>query len=1204
MTPEDMLANDLALNMPLDGMQLIEASAGTGKTFTIAGLYVRMVVERKLSVRQVLVMTFTRAATEELRQRLRKRLQLCAELADAAQADPAQPAQDASDVDRCWVLALLRRVRGQGGETAEALSRRLRMAVLEMDQAAIYTIDAFCQKVLTTWAMLLDDTVAGAQIEPSDRDLLEDFAADAWLRAAGEDDPLALQTLQSLAKDPATLAKLLSGLVSFAGAVEPMPAEKTAPAESLPDLEATRRRLFVTWREHGAAAVDLFVSRYRAGQINKNKFRQGSIEALHELAARLDRGLEPDAKQLARFALDKVQGAVNKGGEAFPDMPAFAAIQAWRDDLQTVEQILREQLPRTLQTVVAEARTWLAARKRELLRLSYNDLVEHLARGLTRGTRRTRLLKALREQYPCALIDEFQDTSPRQFSIFDTLYRDSGSLFLIGDPKQSIYAFRGGDVHAYLRAAERAREAGNAPHHLTHNYRSSPDMLVAIEAVFTATPDPFAQEGIAFEKVQWGGHVANDALAIKTASVPALTLWNVPDDLNADAKRDFLAEACAVQVATLLADGTLGAERKPVRPGNVAVLVNTNNEAMLMQDILRRHGVAAVCLRRESIYRSREAGELLRILDALLAPSSLRLARGALVTELMGRRLSDLARMDEDPQAWRTALDELSQLHERWFARGLLAMLEHLAERHAPRLLALADGERRLGNLLQLGESLQSDARHLAGERALRDLLARRIRDADENNEEEQLRLESDAERVPIVTLHRSKGLEYDVVMLPFAAMTEVKAPSAGHLALYHHDDGTAARRLLLYKSDERKPRDAPPDAQAEAGICDRAKAEILAEKVRCLYVGMTRARHACWMSTGKNAVLAHVFGDDGSGTTLARGHEGLIASMIPAPDEAAPRPAPAPDRDILVRRFGRTLRRDWWVHSFSQLADGEHDSVGALPGAGDEPAADGEEVPVEDDAQVTGWPRGARYGNAVHAVLEKTDMATWLDADGCPPGERSLLERELRGAGYAGEEQARALAGTVRLVAAAVSTPIVGDLRLADLKDADRRAEMAFHFGIDGAAPADIVALLHEHGYQRQRRDFARVRGQLRGMMTGIIDLVFRHQGQWWIVDYKTNYLGPRREDYAPARLTAAVAASDYDLQYLIYTVALHRWLRQSLGEAYDYARDIGGVRYLFLRGMDPADPSGHGIHADRPAAALIEALDDLLRAPVREVP
>lgn len=1197
---DDLAATDLALNMPISGVQLIEASAGTGKTFTIAGLYVRLVVERKLSARQVLVMTFTRAATEELRQRLRKRLQLCAQWAGSPLADLEKSATEESDVDKRWVLALLQRVQRQGDELPEELARRLRLAVLEMDQAAIYTIDAFCQRVLTSWAMLLDDATQGARIHPSDRDLLEDFAADAWLRAADDDDPLVLQTLQVLGNTPEDLAKLLLALVAFDGVIEPEASPSPDHATDLPDPDAARQAMLDVWREHGHAAVALFEERYEAGHLHGGRYRKGSNQALRELALTLGNGMELGAESLSRFTLSRLQGAVKNGFDPFPRHPAFAAIDDWLDARRAVEQAHRRQVPYVLARIVWEARDWLARRKRELLRMSYDDLVERLADGLMHGSRRKSLAEALREQYPCALIDEFQDTSPRQFSIFDTLYRDAGGLFLIGDPKQAIYGFRGGDVHAYLRAAKRAADSGHAVHHLDRNYRSSADMLTAIEAMFTATGKPFMEHGIDFEAVQWGGGTANGALRIEGDPVPALTLWRVPADKkrSADSLRQYLADVCASTVVRLLDGGRMGAENRPVKPASIAVLVGKNAEAMLVQDTLRRRGVAAVCLRRESIYDSREANELLCLLDALLTPSSLRLARGALATELMGRRLSDLAGMDDDPEVWRAAMGELEQLHDRWFDRGLLAMLEHLAECHAPRLLALSDGERRLGNLLQLGEALQSDAGHLAGERALRDLLGERIRNADAYNEEEQLRLESDAERVQIVTMHRSKGLEYDVVMLPFAVLMGARTPRKGELIKYHHDD-TATSRLLLYGKDERTGESVAPVAHAEADACERASDEALAEQVRCLYVGLTRARHACWVSTGMGAVLKHLLPDDGSGEAVAARHAGIIACGEPVADDRALAPETVRQRDVAARRFERAVTRDWWVHSFSQLAASEHDSFGAAPGADDEPSAVDSDISAEVPAQVPSWPRGARYGNAVHAVLEQTHMAVWKDANGCPPGEHFLLERELRAAGYDDDEHALALINTVHLVKAALCTPVVPGLCLADLDPADRCAEMAFHFGIDGAAPDDIVTLLHQHGYQLHRNDFSRVHGRLRGMMTGIIDLVFRHGGQWWVVDYKTNHLGPQREDYAVERLPTAIAVHDYDLQYLIYTVALHRWLRLSLGDAYDYERDVGGIRYLFLRGMDPASGSGHGIYADKPSRSLIEALDELLRAP-----
>jgi exodeoxyribonuclease V beta subunit len=297
-------------------------------------------------------------------------------------------------------------------------------------------------------------------------------------------------------------------------------------------------------------------------------------------------------------------------------------------------------------------------------------------------------------------------------------------------------------------------------------------------------------------------------------------------------------------------------------------------------------------------------------------------------------------------------------------------------------------------------------------------------------------------------------------------------------------------------------------------------------------------------------------------------------------------------------------LERDWWLHSFSRLAEGgRHEAPDAPGAAADEALAPEPPTTTRPVApEVPGWPRGARYGNAVHAILEGADFAAWRDADAdAPPAdERALLERELRAAGYGGDEEfGIAQAATAQLVAAALNAPILPGLRLADVAPTARRAELEFHFGIAGADPARLLGLLHAHGYQLQRRDFARLRGSLRGLMNGIVDLVFVHEGRWWIVDYKTNHLGPAWDDYAPAQLPAAMAVHDYDLQFLIYTVALHRWLRQVRGDAYDYARDVGGVRYLFLRGMRAPGRPDNGVFADRPPAALVEALDDLLHAP-----
>jgi exodeoxyribonuclease V beta subunit len=1183
----NLAANDRALSLPLGGMQLIEASAGTGKTYTIAGLYARLIIERRLPVRKVLVMTFTKAATEELRQRLRERLAVCARLAATPAADPDAPEPDGADDEKSWALALLRRASRDNDEPRAAIAERLRLAVTGMDEAAIFTIHAFCQRVLDAHAALLDGAVAGAELVPSDRDLLEDFAADFWLRVAGEGDADQLAALEQLASTPEVLAGMLLGLIAFDGGVEPTACEVPNAA----DEEAAWQVLLSAWQTDGEAAVTSFEEWFAAGYLHAGRYRKGSDAKLHQLAAMLVAGQRPASDDLARFRQSKLIDAAKKGCPAFPHHDAFMAIDRWLAANEATDARRRAMQPALLQQAVAEARTWLAARKHDLARVSYDDLIVRLATGLTGAAGRSeRLATALRAQYPCALVDEFQDTDPRQFAILDTLYRSHGSLCMIGDPKQAIYGFRGGDVHAYLCAAKSA----DGHHHLDRNFRSSAGMLRAVEALFSVTDNPFIEDGIDFEHVTWGGKVAGDALRMDGQTLTPLTLWQPPRDGDgklflADDWRDVAAAACATTIVRLLCQATLDGE--PVKPARVAVLTNTNAEAALVQDVLHAHGVPAVCLRQESIYATREAAELLRLLDALLVPQSMPRARAALATEWLGRTLSDLARMDADEAFWREALDELADLNERWFSRGIQAMLERLAEHHAPRLLALPDGDRRLSNLLQLAEVLQADSHRLIGERGLRDALAQHIRNADHRNEAEQLRLENDAECVQIVTLHRSKGLEYDVVLMPFVGLMKIKTASKGKLATFHRDDA-AVKRLIRSDSKARE--------ETDAEACAAARREALAEDVRKLYVGVTRARYACWVGCGGGSALGHLLRNSIDGEALAADHPDVIACQPLPADDAEPLPATSVTKKASARTFTRDLPRDWWVHSFSQLAAGARDEVAVAGSAADESldtAVDTIE-PQPAGVEIPAWPRGARYGNAVHAILEQADFIDWLDATDAPPNAEALLRRELSAAGYGGEEQAGAQTATAHLVAAALNVPIVDDLRLAAVDTEDRRAEMEFHFGIAGADPAALLALLHQYGYQHQHPDFARMGKRLRGLMTGIIDLVFRHDDQWWIVDYKTNYLGPRAADYQPERLPAAIAEHDYDLQYLIYGVALHRWLHQSLGTDYDYARDFGGIRYLFLRGM-AADVPGCGVFADRPPQALIESLDTLLQAP-----
>jgi exodeoxyribonuclease V beta subunit len=431
---------------------------------------------------------------------------------------------------------------------------------------------------------------------------------------------------------------------------------------------------------------------------------------------------------------------------------------------------------------------------------------------------------------------------------------------------------------------------------------------------------------------------------------------------------------------------------------------------------------------------------------------------------------------------------------------------------------------------------------------------------------------------VQIVTLHKSKGLEYPLVFLPFAGIGRAVKSPARH-CLVHAGDA----RVRQWKLDK------SPDWDE---ACEAFKHEQAAEDARLLYVGLTRARDALWLATGPfynadKTPLAPMLHDPAA----LRDHADIVVDATPLP----PPPAPLPPEDGMALAPPRTPQRalsgDWWVYSFTQLVRSEAgarvDAVATASerGAEDEPAL-AEPGVIPSDAAFG----GSRFGNVLHDALEHVDFAAWRDWRGgnAPLGQDAALRDALRRGGYAASEVEPGLVALQPLVGHTLTTTLPEGGRLCDLPVDARRAEMEFHFALQPTAVERLLALLHAHGVLRDRQAFG-TRRRLEGLMTGKIDLTYQYDGRWYLLDYKSN----RLPAYDRAGLEAAMAHGGYDLQALLYTLALHRWLRFRLGDAYDYARDVGGVRYLFCRGL--IDGDGAGLHAWQPPPALVHALDAL---------
>ncbi|HKN79239.1 MAG TPA: exodeoxyribonuclease V subunit beta [Lysobacter sp.] len=1181
-----VLQRDPYLDLDLHGLQLIEASAGTGKTFTLATLVTRLVIERELRVGQILAVTFTEAATQELRERLRQRLTLAAQLASGVDVgnDDAQ-------------VALTRELiaRRLAHESATALQARLQRAAHEIDLAAVFTIHGFCSRVLGEHALEAGQPFLAAELVGSDRELRDEVAADLW-RAFGAEAGDA----ELLAREwpgPTELANDLGSLLAANAVLPPPPPPAPDP---LPELQQAGALLRAAFAHHGAQLRSDLDAAILAGVLNANSYKPDLTAAVWPALQRWcasthDSG--PIHSHLDRLTPQTLALRTKKGREReTPASPLCEAVAAYLAAHQVREDWLQGHTIGLVHRLREQALARLARLKRVRRVQTFDDLIEGVASALE-GAQGDALVQRLRQQYAVALVDEFQDTDPRQWAIFRRVFAggeagpEAANLFLIGDPKQAIYRFRGGDVHTYLAAA---RDAHRAPE-LRQNFRSRPTVLRAIQTLYDRAGDTaFVDRSIRFFPVEPGGTAHDSDFLRSDAIAPALTLRELPAPdgggaWKADDSRRRAAEACVAAIHGLLSDSRRAAttiKGLAVGPGDLAVLVREHREATLMQELLARAGIPAVAAGRLSLFHSEQALEVLALLEALLHPGDDARLRGALAGVWLGVDAATLAQMDEDDRlraSWQLrALD----WRERWERHGPLALITDRCAEQAPRLLRLLDGERRLTNLMQLAEVLQEATATALGVHGLADWLRRRIAEADDRDETQQLRLESDAQRVQVMTLHKSKGLEFPLVFLPFAGVgRDRKSPQRWCEVL------SAQGRTLQLDTGR------AVDADAWTAAVAAQQREEDAEDARLLYVGMTRAQHALWLACGPlfaydRTPLARLLGDTATlpaaaGGAIVLDRDATMATALPLLAAEAVGDVPA------ARVAHRALPRDWWVYSFTQLAreDSSHAAAatGAEVGAADEP----EPLASADyDRRFS----GSRFGNVLHAALERVDFAAWRDAGGVIPiGQQAPLREALSSGGYTEADSEDGLPVLARLVADTLNVVLPEGVRLCDVPAAQRRAEMEFHFSLQSVDVHALIGTLHRHDVLRDRHAFG-LRQRLDGLMTGKIDLVYTvadgpHAGRTCLLDYKSN----RLPAYDAATLDAAMDDSEYTLQALIYTLALHRWLRFRLGADYDYDRHFGGVRYLYCRGLDPLDPAAPGVHAHVPPRALVESLDAL---------
>ncbi len=1196
------------LRFALRGRSLIEASAGTGKTFTIAALYLRLVLGHggdaafpsPLTPPQILVVTFTEAATKELRDRIRHRL---AEAAAWFQQTGSEAAGD----------DFLRELRAAyPADEWPACARVLRLAAEWMDEAAVSTIHGWCNRMLREHAFA-SGSLFSQELEADQDDLLDEALRDYWRREFYGLPEADARTVAEWWPSPAQLGAVVRKLLPHAadGAAVAPPRESLRLArESNRATLAALKAPWPAWCEELPAVIETAV---RAGHVPRGKLQQRHyvnwLGKLRQWCGGPQLQPELTGTAWSRLTPEGLQ-AIWHPGAPLPSHPAFVALR----DLRAQLAQLSDARPDVLRHAARWVAQRLAAEQDRLARMGFDDLLTRLEAAL-RGPNAERLAQTIRAQFPVALIDEFQDTDPVQYAIFRAIYGaapdDAAALVLIGDPKQAIYAFRGADIHTYLAAR---RDTAGRHATLGTNFRSSAPMVAAVNRFFALAEERSEGEGaflfrrggenpLPFYEVAAAGRA--EAWVVQGQPAAALTCWwlDPPQAPRPQAYLEAMAAGCAAEIVRLLLLGQRGEAGfvgpgglRPLQPSDIAVLVNSRHEARQLQRALQRRDVRSVYLSdHDNVYRTTAASELQRLLQACAEPEDGTRLRAALGTALLGLDWAALDRLQRDEHHWEARLLQFRDYRLQWRRQGVLPMLRKLLHDFGvPRRLLAAGDERQLTDVLHLAELLQKASAVLDGEHALVRHLAEQREAAAMQPGERQLRLESDADLVKVVTVHKSKGLEYPLVFVPFAATC--RPARATDLPLQWHDD-EGRRQVAL--------------AEAE-GVVERADRERLGEDLRKFYVALTRGRFATWVGLAPLPEFARCAPGYllTGGRSLAPGElagvlrsafaqlDGVDIAEVPAEsaaryraDTRAPQFAPEP-------RLPAHARERWWIASYSALRLADEEQARPLPPASAEEANYLEDAIAEPPApapiaagNLHGFPRGAAAGTFLHGVLEAAALQGFGQVLVDPSAVDALIQKRCEERGW-GEAWTLPLQ---RWLADFLATPLAlhglegaRPLRPADLKSL--QVEMEFWFPADQVDTLALDALVTRHTLQGVARP-ALAPQQLHGMLKGFMDLVFEHDGRYYVADYKSNWLGAHDADYTAEAMRAEVLKHRYELQYAIYLFALHRLLRSRLPD-YDYDRHVGGAVYLFLRGH--AAPT-QGLHVERPPRALVEGLDRL---------
>ncbi|MFH0845747.1 MAG: exodeoxyribonuclease V subunit beta [Pseudomonadota bacterium] len=1196
------------LNTPLEGTNLVEASAGTGKTYTITALFLRLILEKNFSLDEILVVTFTEAATCELKERIRSTLR------KAVLAFSENRSEDP------FLGDLVKKT----PDSDNAL-RYLREALRTFDQAAIFTIHGFCRRMLFENAFesgTLFDTELVTEGDYLKAEIVEDFWRNHFYRTS----PLFVSYLLTKKMTPSDLITLLGNrtaqpylkIIPQQDRVDPSPQEEAFKA-SFMDLSSA-------WPSSKKEVEEILLS---YDGLNRSLYRPGHIpgwiEGMDRYAASgghapvLFRGFD-------KFTLNELKRGTKKDYHT-PKHPFFECCEAHKQKESELHKFFERHLLNLKIGLFEYGRRELAGRKAEKNIYFFDDLLLQVHQALE-GPTGKRLAAAIKREFKAALIDEFQDTDPIQYAILEKVFgHDNSILFLIGDPKQAIYGFRGADIFSYMEAARNVASRFT----LKDNWRSEPLLITAVNTLFSHASRPFIYDEISFHPVDPANSQDMESLNMMKKGESPMQIWFLDSaGIMGDGKvitkalaKERIPVAVAGEISRLLhmsRKHKVFIGKRALREEDIAVLVRKNVEAHLVQEALSALYIPSVLHSTLNLFDSDEAMEMGRLLAAIVEPSNEKIIKAALTTDILGLKGEEIDPLMEVPSRWERWLVAFREYHRLWRQRGFIRMFRSLTreENLLVRLMRLPNGERRCTNLLHLSEVLHqvSVEKKLNMSGLLKWLLEQRD-PRSPRTEEHQLRLESDENAVKIVTIHKSKGLEFPIVFCPFGWEGSKIRRSIDPFTFHDENDG---RRLTL-------------DLGSEDMTRNRASAEVegLAENLRLLYVALTRAKNRCYLVWGRlneaeTSALAYLFHHttlwETGGMVRATGKrfkelsdEDLLQELEAVRDKARgaihlskmpleepePYSASIPKRlSLSLRKFSGQIDRQWRISSFSSLLSGmphqadvaDRDEAPLLPESESSPPQE-----TESDVKPSGifaFPKGTKAGIFLHDLMEHLDF-TQRDA----AVVKDVVNQKLKEFGFE-QTWEETLFQMIQKVWRIPLSPSVKGLSLSRIPNQDRINELEFYFPLTELSPKKLRGLfvrhLSHHAFQDfperiERLDFS----PTQGFMKGFIDMVFQYGSRFYLVDWKSNFLGSKTEDYSQDALSTVMKDRFYILQYHLYTVALCQYLKLRI-PGYDYQSHFGGVYYIFLRGIDPEKGPDFGIYRDRPSGECVKDLCDHL--------